>query len=122
MWRALIIVSLTGAVLAPSAPAFADQTTVTPTDTVKKRTVKKTVVHRRIRAREPRETNTIVPPPVPVATAQLPPGHFVWSPAQQSYTWKGGINRPGAFWVDYILPGVWITQPPAWVWAGTRWN
>ena len=121
MWRALIIA---GMVLALSAPAFADQTTVTPTETVKKRTVEKTVVHRRTRIREVRETKIVVPPPplVAVATPQLPPGHFVWSPALQTYTWKGGVNRPGAFWVDYIVPGVWITQPPAWVWGGTRWN
>ena len=116
MWRALIIA---GTVLALSAPAVADQTTVTPTATVKKRAIKRAVVHRRTRIREVRETQIVLPPPppVPAPTVQLPPGHFVWSPALQSYTWKGGPNGPGGTWVEYMLP-----PPPAWVWAGTRWN
>lgn len=121
MWRALIIV---GMLVALSVPAVADQTTVNPPTAVKKAVVKhRVVVHRRHRI--VRETTIVLPPapvPAPIAPVRQPPGHFVWIPALQTYSWVGGTNRPGAFWVDWVLPGVWITQPPAWVWAGTRWN
>jgi len=100
MWRSLITVGL---VFALGAPAFADQTTAT----IKKRTVKKSVVvHHRVTRRE---TNFIplppAPPPAPVAIVRPPPGYWRWVPSQQSYTW---------------VPAAAVAPTPLLVWAPFR--
>lgn len=90
-WRAL---SIAGAVLALTAPAFADQTAAP----VKKRAVKKTVIvhhHATVRRKAVRETVIPAPaPPPPIvvtrAAITLPPGHWRWETGQQTYTWVGG--------------------------------
>jgi|SRR5436305_11098921 hypothetical protein len=98
-WGSLLIV---GAVLALSAPAFADQTAAP----VKHRTVKKRVVHHRTTVRRTMVREAVIPPPPPIVPARvavaLPPGHWRWETGQQTYTWVGGPAvtppRPFAAW------------------------